>query len=294
MDDGGELEEDGCRFPLAGRVPVPGPELVRAPTAGNSDRRGGGGPRFSVCELCHGPARPGCSVCWSCQTVLRRLDGRSWPVAPLCLLARPSAVHRALVAYKAAPSRGTRLAAGAALASWLAEHLERHLHCLAGSSSSASWLLVPVPSSTGGRPSWGGIHPLADVVAAAARRAGGPVAARASLVAGERPPRRLAPAVNGFRVAPGEAGYLAGAQVLVVDDLFVSGARAASAAVALEAAGAQVRAILPFARFVRPEHNRATASFWQAATRVRPSGLCPACRGRVSTLACRRSTLRVA
>ncbi len=81
------------------------------------------------------------------------------------------------------------------------------------------------------------------------------------LRAGAAPPSRLRPSEDGFVV---EERDLSVRQVVVVDDLFVSGARAMSAAAALERAGVSVRAVVPVARFVRPDHNDATAAYWRA------------------------------
>jgi adenine/guanine phosphoribosyltransferase-like PRPP-binding protein len=50
-----------------------------------------------------------------------------------------------------------------------------------------------------------------------------------------------------------------GARVLVVDDTFTTGARAQSAASALQMAGARVIAIVPVGRVIDPDRGRALA-----------------------------------
>jgi hypothetical protein len=89
----------------------------------------------------------------------------------------------------------------------------------------------------------------------------------------------------GLSVAPGRAahrrgvdpgwlrveGPVGGADVLVVDDTWVSGGSAQSAAVALKLAGARRVAIIVIGRHVNPEDRRSA----QFAAELRRSGACP-------------------
>ncbi len=202
------------------------------------------------------------------------------PVVPMWLVAPHSAAHSALVAYKAAPSRSARARAGGALVEAAGEWLARHLACLVPPSSDT--LLVPVPSSTGGRPSWHGRHPLEHLGSGAleqCRLSSGTFTLAPLLVPGPVPPRRLQPRASGFVAAADRPDLeLADREVVIFDDLFVSGARAASAAAALAKEGATVRAIVVLARLVRPDHNLVTAAFWATYGRIPASpGFCPVC-----------------
>lgn len=220
--------------------------------------------------------------------VARRLGSALWPVEPLCLAEPGSGMHRALRAYKAAPALATRAAASLALSGLLGAWLGHHTDCLARgavgarrggqepSSPGAPLVVVPVPSSAGGRASWEGRHPLVECCERAIARAGTRLELAPVLRATADPPRRLEPTSDGFEPVVD----LGGAAVLVVDDLFVSGSRSMSAAAALAARGATVRAVVPLARLVRPDHNAVSAAFWQAASRV-PADLasCTRCSG---------------
>jgi predicted amidophosphoribosyltransferase len=191
--------------------------------------------------------------------VSQRLGGRLWPVEPVCLTRHGSGIHRALIAYKAAAVPAVRSAASDALAELLGGWLAVHAACLLGAKTGPA-SLVPVPSSTGGRASWGGRHPIADCWQRAIDLSGlGEVRVEPLLCCGEHPPERLRPAADGFLVT----GALPERHLfLVVDDLFASGSRAMSAAAALERAGGVVAGVVPVARFVRPEHNEATRAYW--------------------------------
>jgi hypothetical protein len=229
------------------------------------------------------------------------------PVVPLWLVAPRSGTHAALVTYKAAASERVRAVAGAALAEAAGEWLGHHLHCLLPGASGGA-LLVPVPSSTGGRPSWRGRHPLEGLAAGALRvaasAAGDLVTLAPVLEAGPVPPQRLRPSRSGFAVAQGRAlgkgepPAVAGRDVVVLDDLFVSGARAGSAAAALADAGATVRAVVVLARFVRPDHNLATAAFWATYGPVPPSPrrctLCPPLARAACSRPCATGTWKIA
>ncbi|MGO9912250.1 MAG: hypothetical protein ACLPQS_13960, partial [Acidimicrobiales bacterium] len=232
---------------------------------------------LAVCSVCHGPARPGCSTCWSCLTVRVRLGRPLWPVVPLFLLAPRSAAHNSLVAYKAAASLESRRRASDELTRTVGEWLGTHSACLMGDERSSQCLtLVPVPSSSGGRPSWGASHPLDALWRSAAASTGRSIRLAPVLAPGPQPPARLSPRRDGYVVT----GARLGPPVVVVDDLFVSGARSMSAAAALELAGIEVRAVVPIARFVRPDHNDASAAYWSVVGED-PSDLarCPWCAG---------------
>ena len=59
---------------------------------------------------------------------------------------------------------------------------------------------------------------------------------------------------------------LNGERVLLVDDTFTSGARAQSAASALNNAGAQVVAIVPIGRVITPAHGPHVGEYWNRQT----------------------------
>lgn len=246
----------------------------------------GGSAGYAVCRVCRGPARKGLTCCWSCRRVRAQLGGgRVVQVLPLFLFSVGSAAHRTLVGYKAAPTSAGRDARRVCLETALTAFLAHHMRCVVGDHCPSA-LVIPVPSTTGGRPSWLGRHPVGRLgEAAVARRRPSGAAAAVDLRLAEAlrpsrlPPRRLEARADGFEVRPGSAEAVGGATVIVLDDVFTSGARALSAAMALQRAGADVAAVVPIGRLVRPDHNAATAAFsndwshlpWRPAT-------CAACR----------------
>jgi predicted amidophosphoribosyltransferase len=256
---------------LGGRLAVPG--------QGEQSTQPG---LYAICSVCHGPAAASRTTCWSCAVALRQL-GAVPPVVPVFLFALGSPVHRALVDYKAAVSEVGRAARAGALSDVLARWLEMHADCLLGGVTNA--LVVAVPSSTGGRPSWQGVHPL-ETICGVALAGSARWNKAAVLRPGSRPPRRLEASRHGYRLeTPSE---VAGRTVVVLDDMFVSGSRAFSAAAALSSAGAEVAAVVPLGRLVRPDHNEATAAYWATRRTLRfDPGVCTGCApagtsGRVS------------
>jgi hypothetical protein len=272
--------------PLGGRVSVPRQDEAPSTTSPPSRPAATRAAAYGICLVCHGPAAAGTTRCWSCREVVGQLGMPPPKVVPICLFELGSPVHRALVGYKAAVSPAGRRARTEALARMLAAFLRIHFACLLEPRGPVEPLgaerakITPVPSSIGGRPSWHGQHPLATICAVAAAlmpELGELLEPSLLLRPGPCPPGRLAAMAEGFLVT--EAAEVAGTTVVVVDDVFTSGARALSAAAALQKAGARVAAVVPLGRLVRPEHNAATAAFWatQQSRRYRIDE-CTACR----------------
>jgi predicted amidophosphoribosyltransferase len=214
--------------------------------------------------------------------VLRQLAIAAPVVVPTFVFQLGSPVHRALVGYKAAVTPTGRQLRQQALSEWLAAFLDTHRSCL--SPGDEDVLLVPVPSSAEGRPSWYGSHPLVQLCEAAA--VGVPrLRVSDALLASETPPVRLQARRRGYAVARDE--QVRGRRVAVVDDIFVSGARLLSATASLALAGARVAAAVPIGRLIRPDHNAVSAAYWQqvGATPVDPTR-CSACRPGQATLGC--------
>ncbi len=185
-----------------------------------------------------------------------------------------SELQRALSGYKASPAARLREMRVGVLAEIVAGFLEHHTSCLAGALRTGPTngvLLVPVPSSRSGGVGTPGRHPLVSVLEAAlsllkTRRA--PEAVRLAawdcLAARSPAARRLSANRGAFEVGRPPAYPLSRSSVIVVDDVFASGARALSAAAALEDAGFALTAAVPIGRLVRPDHNAAGAAFWAA------------------------------
>jgi hypothetical protein len=191
------------------------------------------------CRTCRGPAQPGFARCYQCNLAAGQAGGLlADVVAPIGYAVRGGRLAADLRRYKS--ERPGAAQAGARLREMLAGFLRDHAGAVwraAGMDTGPAAVAV-VPSGQG-RP---GEHPLLGMV----------------LRCVDLPLVRLS-------VAPGAAlgrgvtvdwlradGPVAGADVLVVDDTWVSGGSAQSAAAALKLAGARRVAIVVLGRHVNP------------------------------------------
>lgn len=224
--------------------------------------------RPGVCRWCHGPARDRFALCLSCARVRAQLTAPCPLVAPVSLCQLGSPLYRKLWAYKAGRvTPGARHRAGIEVVSLLVHFLSCHAACISARAGGGWEVVTSVPSSRGR----GGVHPLAQALAAAPEatpgffellraprspRFDGGVPSGASGWGDHGPTLRSTghnrACDDGFEVL----GTVAGQRVLVLDDTFTSGARAQSASSALALAGAHVVAVVPVARVVRPDFAR--------------------------------------
>jgi hypothetical protein len=195
------------------------------------------------CRTCRGPAPDGLARCYQCQRALGEA-GRllADAVVPVGYAVPGGQLADDLWRYKS--SRGDAAAAMGRLRGMLAAFLaERGAEVWRAAGMAAGPSVVAVVPSGQGRPAG---HPLIDLVQ-------GCVAL---------PPVRLTvvPGVaHGREVTPGWLRVddpVAGADVLVVDDTWVSGGSAQSAAVALKLAGARHVAVVVLGRRVDPADER--------------------------------------
>ncbi len=194
-------------------------------------------PGPGICAVCRGPARPGFARCFRCaQHDLLGPGLLADAVAPVSYAVKGTAFAAALWRYKA--GRAPDAAARTSLLALLLAFLHDHGGCVwrqAGMPAPGRLAVVP---AGGGRP---GPHPLLELSA---------------------PYLRLP--VTGLVIRPGQQGrdpdadrFHAertgpGACVLLLDDSWVSGASAQSAAAALKRAGARRVAVVVLGRHVDP------------------------------------------
>jgi hypothetical protein len=194
-----------------------------------------------TCRTCRGPTAVGLARCYQCD-LARRQAGEllADAVAPIGYAVRGGPLAVDLWRYKSdgagAAESGRRLQG--MLAAYLRDHGES-LWTAAGMTAGPGAAAV-VPSGRG-RP---GGHPLAALVRACIDV---PLAGLAVAPAGAAHVRGVNP--GWLRVE----GPVAGVDVLVVDDTWVSGGSAQSAAVALKLAGARRVAIIVIGRHVNPD-----------------------------------------
>ena len=220
-----------------------------------------------VCRTCLGPAGAGFARCYQCELACSEAGGLlADVVAPTGYAVRGGPLADDLRRYKSDRAGAEPVAAAGRLRDRLAAFLAgqgRSVWEAAGMTEGPQAVTV-VPSGQG-RP---GAHPLESVVRSCVEL---PLV-RLSVRPGEIHTRgvnwgwiRLAGWVDGGAPA------LDGADVLVVDDTWVSGGSAQSAAAALKVAGARRVAVVVLGRHVNPFDPRA-AAFLEAIRAVGGDG----------------------
>jgi len=208
--------------------------------------------RPGVCAVCRGPARPGYARCYQCAQ--HDLLGRGLladTVVPVSYAVKGTPLAASLWRYKS--WRSPDAAARTCLLALLLAFLHDHGRCVwrhAGMPAPGRLAVVPTGC---GRP---GPHPLLALAA---------------------PYLRLP--VTGLVIRPGEQGrdpnsdrFISertgpGASVLLLDDSWVSGASAQSAAAALKRAGARHVAVVVLGRHVDPADPRSAPLAARLASR---------------------------
>ncbi len=215
-------------------------------------------PGPGTCRRCLGPKRDRVGQCWCCRRVDELLGSESAAAPGLMALrlCRPGdPLHRALRRYKDAAAISARAHFTEVLAELLGRFFSCHGDCLR--RRFGGWdALCTVPSSRRGRDGVRPSRPFDTVVGQVPSLAGleliplGPGPGRAA---------HLVPAADAF-VAP--AG-IAGRRVLVLDDTWVTGARARSAAHVLTRAEAAAVGIVVVGRSVDPESSPGVSRWWE-------------------------------
>jgi hypothetical protein len=200
--------------------------------------------RPSVCHLCRGPARS--RYCWCCQRVCRLLEEspRSMPgVVSVRRFCAGDHWNVLLRRYKDAPVVAARRHFTGLLRSELELFLTAHGQCLDALTGGFKACCV-VPTS---RPRSRVIvsHPLESVL----DHAGALTGTRLVRLLPGVPTDHLAPSRGAF--VPEAAADQSGTRILLVDDCWVTGARALSAVVALRSTGVDVTGILVLGRLLQ-------------------------------------------
>lgn len=225
-----------------------------------------------VCRRCHGPSAQG-PECWCCREVGRLLaqDPGSGPgLVPLALCRPGDALHGVLRRYKDAPALSARRHHAGVLAEMLQAFLARHGSCL--EQAVGPWDTLTLVPSTVRPPATGQAARPLDVVVSRVGELQGLY--RLDLERGPGRARHLAPAPDAFRLAGSSAADTSPRRVLVLDDTWVTGARARSAAAALASAGAMVVAVVAIGRTVDPEAAPRLARWWERHASAPWSGRC--------------------
>jgi hypothetical protein len=218
---------------------------------------------LSACRTCRGPVRAGFARCYQCDLARREAGGLlADVVAPIGYAVKGGPLARDLWRYKS--GRDGAAAAGERLRDMFAGFLRDHGQCVwraAGMAGGPAAVAV-VPSGQG-RP---GPHPLAGVVRSCVAL---PMAGLSVGPAGAARGRDVT--IGWLRVS----GQVAGPGVLLVDDTWVSGGSAQSAAAALKLAGAARVATVVLGRHMDPADPRSAGLLRALAGWSEPSPGCP-------------------
>jgi hypothetical protein len=213
--------------------------------------------------VCCGPAGGGFAHCFACRTVSRRLGLPLAPVLPVGLCPVPGPLYTVLLGYKESPVAEARRCFSDRVRQLFGTFLAEHRACVEAALGGPADLVLPVPSSSRPGPSpLERVDGLAELVASTLG-AGAHWSPRLLGRTG-RAAAHMRPNARALVVADPARSRVIGARVLLLDDTYVSGSRAQSAAAALRLGGAGAALIVPLGRVVRPDRSLAHAAFVQA------------------------------
>ena len=197
----------------------------------------------AACLTCCGPTARRFAHCFACRAVSRALNLPLSPVLPAHMCPVPGPLYRMLMGYKEAPvdelRRHYSRSVEDSFSTFIAEHVASSSRPGRASLECAEGLAERVVSALGPGARW---------LPSALQRARGDI--------GPMRPNALA------YVVPGSCRPdVRGSRVLLLDDVYVSGSRAQSAAAALRLSGARTVLVVPLGRVVRPERFATHAAF---------------------------------
>jgi len=213
-----------------------------------------------VCRICCGPTGgAAAAVCFACRSVGRRLGLPLAPVFPVRLCPLPGPLYTVLMGYKESPVSEARRRFGPMVRALLDGFLGAHAPCVAAAAGGRPTLVLPVPSSS--RPGGSPLNRVEGLAPAARDRLGGAAWSPHLLARTGAPVGHMRPDARAFAVPASSRPALAGRRVALLDDTYVSGARAQSAAAALRRAGATSVVIVAVGRVLRPDRSASHARF---------------------------------
>jgi hypothetical protein len=163
-----------------------------------------------------------------------------------------------LLGYKDSPVDEARQRFAAMLPPLLDTFLG-HAPCVAAAVGGAVEAALVVPSTT--RPGRSPLQAVEGLSRVVRIRLPGVAWAPGDLVRGSAPVGHMRPHAAAFGVRPGVRDHVVARRVLLLDDLYVSGARAQSAAMALRLAGARRVVVVALGRLLRPDRSARHAAF---------------------------------
>jgi hypothetical protein len=198
-------------------------------------------------------------VCFACSWVGRRLGLPLVPVFPVRLCPLPSPLYAVLMGYKESPVLEARRRFASIVCQLLDGFLAVHAACLDAAAGGPAEIVLPVPSTT--RPLGAALGRVEGLAAAVRTRIAGARWSPDLLVRAGTPVGHMRPDAGAFVVPMAGRGGVTGRRALLLDDTYVSGARAQSAACALRRAGARSVLIVALGRVLRPDRSPGHAAF---------------------------------
>jgi hypothetical protein len=197
------------------------------------------------------------------------------PVLPLRLCAVPGPLYTVLMGYKessvdVARQRFTRI-----VAAHFVHCLSQHGRCVTATLGAPVDLVLPVPSTA--RPGRGALESVRGLGPLAVHALGREARWTPGLLQRAEPyVGHMQPHVDAFTAS--DYGAIDGASIALLDDTYVSGARAQSAAASLRLAGARSVIIVPLGRIIRPDRLSSHVEYLEhVRSQARPNDRCCRC-----------------
>jgi hypothetical protein len=186
------------------------------------------------------------------------------PALPVRLCPLPGSLYSVLLGYKESSVAEVRRRFSAIVSDVLACFLDAHAPCVAAAAGGPIDHVLAVPSSA--RPSGAPLAALGGLPARAGSAFPGARWVSGLLTRSTAPVGHMRPDAGAFVVRCADRRAVAGSRVVLLDDVYVSGARAQSAAAALRLAGSRAVVVVPVGRVLRPDRSAAHATFLDANT----------------------------
>ncbi len=206
-------------------------------------------PSTKVCGSCRGLLGGRVGTCFNCEQNAQALDGAVQPIVAVSIYRKPGSLRDWLTFYK---DDGETLAdpiAGQAVGRIFARFIEQNRGWIASLEADGA---IVVPSTVRPPP-----HPLAVLLQANGSMPF-PILTGLSRTSEELGHNRPNP--DAFRVT----SELAGKRILLLDDVYTSGARSQSAAFALRSSGVMVAGLIVLGRRNNPDYSEDSAAVYAA------------------------------